>query len=64
MAEDEYHAEPWILAVVTAMGWNGTDVTFQEFSSRARCEYAADLLSKALDKSGGGLQWQIEIFPK
>lgn len=60
----ELAIEPWILAVVTAMGWNGTDVTFQEFTSKERSVQAMEELSEALNEAGGGHKWTIRCFPK
>jgi len=50
--------------VVTAMGWNGTDVAFQEFSSESRCREAAGSLSEMIKKYGGGKSWSVRCMPK
>lgn len=54
----------WVMIAVTAMGYGGTNVTTQEFTSRDRCEIAAETVSGMIKSYGGGKAHSIRCVAK
>lgn len=47
----------FILVVVTDIGWGGTNVAFQEFSSKERCEAAATMIAGRTPEDYGMMRY-------
>ena len=61
---DPTTAALWIMIVVSALGWGGSNVRTQEFLSKQSCDHAADQTADMLKKFGGSGGFSVRCVQK